>query len=339
MKYLSFVFTGLLIALGFGADVISVTTGTAGNAGALSAELVNFLSAQMLDVATYNTILDQFAQKVPLPPKSGVTIQFNRIEKLTVAAAPVALVEGIRPDAVGLQDNSFTATVVQYGNLVRISDLAELTAKHPIVQQAMDRLASWAAEAYDQLVYTVLDAASNTYRPNNRAGDTSTLSSDVPAYNDLVELMAILMAQGGKPFDGDGGYIFVTSPQPYASLLKDPDYKAANQLAGADKIFRGEVGMLGKVRVVVSNSPAFATTSQATTGFSNKLYSSFGLAKNAYQLTDLQSLELIITPPGGPGDELKQSYKLGCKFSQKSVITNQNWIRRVRTSGNDSTTN
>lgn len=114
MKYLSYIFTGLLIALGFGADVISVTTGTAGNAGALSAELVNFLSAQMLDVATYNTILDQFAQKVPLPPKSGVTIQFNRIEKLTVAAAPTALVEGIRPDAVGLQDNSFTATVVQY---------------------------------------------------------------------------------------------------------------------------------------------------------------------------------------------------------------------------------
>lgn len=60
MKYLSYIFTGLLIALGFGADVISVTTGTAGNAGALSAELVNFLSAQMLDVATYNTIIDQF---------------------------------------------------------------------------------------------------------------------------------------------------------------------------------------------------------------------------------------------------------------------------------------
>jgi N4-gp56 family major capsid protein len=293
----------------------------------------------MLDVAELNTVLKQFGQAKPLPKGVGSkTIQFNRMEKLTVSASPTQLTEGSQPDAVGLTINQFTATTEQYGNLVRIADLAELSAKHPLIQEAMQKLGLWSAEVIDILIYNVIDAATNVYRVNNRAGDTSTLASDVPSYNDLVELNAILVTQGAKPF-ADGNYAFITSPQPYASLQRDPDWKAANQLAGADKIFRGQVGAISGMSVTRSNSPAYAVTSQATTGFSNKIYSSFAVGMGAYQVSDFQSLESIVTPPGGHGDALKQSTKLGVKFSMKSVITNQAWIRRVRSSGNDSITN
>ncbi len=44
------------------ADVISVTAGTAGQAGSTAAELITYMSARLLDVAELATILDQFGK-------------------------------------------------------------------------------------------------------------------------------------------------------------------------------------------------------------------------------------------------------------------------------------
>lgn len=194
------------------------------------------------------------------------------------------------------------------------------------------------AEIYDQLVFNVIDAATNEYRPNSRAADTDLLASDKPSYIDLVQLSALHSDQGGRTF-GDGSYVFVCAPQVYASLQQDPDWKASNQLAAPSKIWRGEMGELANQRVVKSNAPAFAATSQATSGKANKVYSSFSLAMNAYHITDLQSVRMYNQRPGGHTDPLEQSRLLGWKFSFKTLITNQSWIRRVRSAGANSVNN
>lgn len=46
------------------ADVITVTTGTVGNAGNVVASLITYLSAKLLEVAELNTILDQFGKLI-----------------------------------------------------------------------------------------------------------------------------------------------------------------------------------------------------------------------------------------------------------------------------------
>jgi N4-gp56 family major capsid protein len=332
-------FISLFLALfGFGADVVTVTSGTVGNAGNVAASLITYLSAQMLEVAELNTVLDQFGDKTPLPSNSSKTIRFVREEKLSVSASPTQLSEGIAPDAVGITLNQFEATVEQYGNVVRISDLAELTAKHPIVQRTIFVLGLQAAETYDQLIFNVLDAATNVYRPNSKAADTDLVGSDHVTYVDLIALMAILQDQGARPFDG-GEYVFVTPPQVHAAMLKDPDFKASNQFAKPDRIWRGEVDVLGGFRVVRTNAPGFAATSQAGSGDADKVYSSFALGRFAYQITDLQNLQFYMVQPGGHTDPLQQSRKMGWKFAFKSLITNQNWIRRVRSAGLNSRTN
>lgn len=184
----------------------------------------------------------------------------------------------------------------------------------------------------------MLNAATNTYYPNNRAGDTSVLSTDLIGYNDLVQLDATLQGNGARPFEG-GDYVLVTPPQVYAGVLRDPDWKASQQFRAPEKIWRGEVGQLGGFRVIRSNSPSFAATSQATSGASNKVYSSFAIARFAYQITDLQNLRVYVVAPGGQIDPLQQSRKIGWKFAFKSVITNQNWLYRMRSSGASSLTN
>jgi N4-gp56 family major capsid protein len=328
----------LLVVFGFGSDVVSVTSGTVGNAGNVAASLITFLAAQLLEVAELNMVMDQFGDKQPLPSNNSKTIRFVREEKLSVATTPTQLLEGIPPDSVGITLNQFEATVEQYGNVVRISDLAELTARHPIVQRTIYMLGLQAAETYDQLIFNVLDAATNVYRPNSKAGDTSLVGTDYVTYGDLVELRALLQDQGARPMDG-GDYVFVLAPQVHAALLKDPDFKASNQFAMPDRIWRAEVDRLAGFRIVMSNAPGFSPTAQAGSGQSSKVFSSFAIARFAYQITDLQNLQVYVVQPGGHNDPLQQSRKMGWKFTFKSIITNQNWIRRVRSAGLNSVTN
>lgn len=291
-------------------DVITVTSGTAGNAGNTAAELITYMSARLLEVAELNTILDQFGEKVPLPSNSSKTIRFTREEKLTVSSTPTQLTEGVPPDAVGITINQFEAVAEQYGTVVRISDLAELTARHNVVERTIYILGLQAAETYDQLVYTVLDAATNTYWVNSRTADTSLVATDQIAGIDLVELDATLNGQGARPFEG-GEYVLVTSPQPYAGIQKDPDWKASHQFNKTEAIWNAEVGSYGGFRVVRSNAPGFAATSQATSGASKLIYSSFALGRFAYQISDLQNLRVYVVAPGGQTDPLQQNRKIG----------------------------
>ena len=139
----------LFVLLGLGADIVTITTGTVGNAGNVAGDLQTYFAAKLLEVAELVTILDQFGDKQPIPSNSSKTIHFTREEKFTVSTVPTQLTEGVAPDAQGLTLNQFEAVAEQYGFVVRLSDLAELTAKHPIVEKTIYLLGLHAAETYD----------------------------------------------------------------------------------------------------------------------------------------------------------------------------------------------
>lgn len=329
------------ILFGDGDDVVSVITGSVGTPGAsgsLASDQQTYFSAKLLEVAVLRTVLDQFGDKDPIPSNSSKTIQFNRLEKLATSLTPQQLVEGIQPDATGLQMSQFTAVAEQYGLVLRLSDLAELTSKHDVVGRALYVLGLHAAETYDILIFNVLANASNVYRPNAKVSNATTTASDKIGYVDLTALHANLMDQGGRMFD-DGDYVFVVAPQVHASMLQDPDFKASNQFGKPERIWRGEVQELTGFRVVKTNAPGFAFTAQATAGAANKLYTSFAIARNAYQISDLQNLRVYAAAPGGQTDTLQQTRKLGYKFAFKAIITNQNWIWAAVSAGQNSVNN
>lgn len=332
-------FVGMLF--GTGDDVVTVVTGTVGQpggAGSLASDQQTYFSAKLLEVAVLVTILDQFGDKDPIPSNSSKSIQFNRLEKLSTSLTPTQLTEGISPDAIGLQMSQYTAVAEQYGILLRLSDLAELTSKHDVVGRALYVLGLHAAETYDILIFNVLSTATNVYRPNNKTSNATTTASDKIGYTDMVALHANLMDQGGRPYD-DGDYVFVVAPQVNASMLQDPDFKASNQFGKPDRIWRGEVQELTGFRVIKTNAPGFAPTTQAISGAANKLYTSFAIARNAYQISDLQNLRVYAAAPGGQTDTLQQSRKIGYKFAFKSIITNFNWIWAILSAGQNSTNN
>jgi N4-gp56 family major capsid protein len=326
---------------GFGDDVVTVITGsvgTPGGAGSLASDQQTYFSAKLLEVAVLFTVLDQFGDKDPLPSNSSKTIQFNRLEKLATTTAPVQLQEGIQPDAVGLQMSQFTAVAEQYGLLLRLSDLAELTSKHDVVGRALYVLGLQAAETYDILIFNVLAQASNVYFPGGAVSSNTVSASSKIGYVDLTALHANLMDQGGRPFD-DGDYVLVVAPQVHASMLQDPDFKASNQFGKPERIWKGEVQELSGFRIVKTNAPGFAFIANATSGAAKKQYNSFAIARNAYQISDLQNLRVYAAAPGGQTDTLQQNRKMGYKFAFKAIITNQNWIFSIISAGQNSVNN
>ena len=52
-------FNSIFALMGMGADVVTVSTGTTGNAGNVPADLQTYFSAKLLEVAELNTILDR----------------------------------------------------------------------------------------------------------------------------------------------------------------------------------------------------------------------------------------------------------------------------------------
>jgi N4-gp56 family major capsid protein len=331
-------FNYALAALGFGADTITVTTGTIGTAGNVAGDLQTYFSANLLEVAERNTILNQFGDKVPIPSNSSKTIDFVREEKFAVTATPTQLTEGLPPDAQGITINQFQAVAEQYGFLVRLSDLAELTAKHPVVQRTMQLLGIQASELYDQLIYNVLVANTNVYRPNAKVSNATLTATDVFGYNDIVAVEAALQVNAARPMES-GDYVCVVAPTVYANIQKDPDWKASHQLAQPDAIWKGEVGSLSGMRIVRSNAPAFSAITNATAGYANNVYAGFAIGRFAYQISDLQNLRAYVVAPGGQSDPLQQSRKLGWKFAFKAIITNPSWIVTFFSAGSDSLNN
>ena len=261
------------------------------------------------------------------------------MEKLAVSTSPTQLTEGVAPDATGLTLNQIEATVEQYGVVVRISDLAELTAKHNMVERCIYVLGLQAAELYDQLIFNALSTgATSVYRPHNRADDAHLIGSDHLDFNDLIEIDALQMDAAARPFEG-GDYVFVVAPQVYACFLKDPDFKAAAQMQAPERIWKAEVANLAGFRIVRSNAPGFSPATTTASGSSNKVYSSFAIGRFSYAITDLQGLRVYMVAPGGQLDPLQQARKIGWKFCFKSAVVNTNWIRLVKSSGLNSATN
>lgn len=107
---------------------ITVTAGSAGNSGSTAAELINAMSAEMLEVAEFTVApLESIFDSAPIT--NAKTMQWTRLERYSVETTPTQLEEGVTPASIGISINQVTATLEQYGKVFIISELAQFTAK------------------------------------------------------------------------------------------------------------------------------------------------------------------------------------------------------------------
>lgn len=289
----------------------------------LAADLQTYFSKRLLKQAEYKTVLDQFGYKENIPANSSKTISFTQYTDLALATTP--LTEGTAPTDTALASSAITATIDQLGAFVTLTDLAQLTVKHPVTTKALELLGTQASRTYDRLINTTVVAGTNVYYANdavNRAGIDAT---DKLTWAKVRAAVTQLRNNGASEFE-DGYFVLVVDASVEQDLMDDTTFANTvyrqNSPVKGNEFYKGEIATFAGVKVVRStNIPTISSTVT--------VHTSYLFGRDAYAITDLQSLTTYKEGPGSVSDPLHQKMTLGWKVGFKSVILNNNFMARL----------
>lgn len=301
----------------------TVATGTPGSLGNLQAEQQTYFSKILLKQADYKTKLDQFAYKEKIPSASSKTISFSQYSDLGLATTP--LTEGTPPSETQLTVTPITATIDQLGAYTKLTDLAELTVKHPVVTKTNELLGTQAGRTYDRLINSTLVAGTSVIYPGAIAARTALGAGNVLTMAEIKKAVALLRTNGAEEFD-DGNFVCVVDQSVEMDLMGDTTFQNTVQRqfqpVKANENYKGHIVSFSGVTFVWSNN--IPTVSSTVT-----VHTSYMFGKDAYAVTDLQTLQMYKDGPGTTADPLHQVMTLGWKCGFKSVILNNNFLVRL----------
>lgn len=285
----------------------------------VAADLQTYFSKRLLDVASKDTVLTESAYKEDIPSNSSKTISFTQYSRLAVPGS--VLTEGTTPSDTALNPSAITATIDQWGAFVTLTDLASLTVKHPIVQEATMLLGEQAAETVETTVNSVLVAGTGVQYADAVANRAALASSNVMDANEFRKVLKTLRLAGARPFE-DGYYHMFVDPSVEMDILADAEMRAVTAYSPKQAEEGKVIGAWYGIKVYRSNViPTIASTAT--------VHTSYVVGRNAYAVTKLQDLQTYVEGPGGNADPLHQRRTIGWKTGFKSVILNNNFMTRI----------
>lgn len=302
----------------------------------LSAEMKTFYDRALIRLAEPNLIHDQFGQKRPIPGGNGKTIEFRKFNALPKATTP--LVEGITPTGQNYGVTAITATVSQYGAYITTTDMLNLTAFDNNMAEITKLLASQAGRTSDTLTRDVLAAGTNVMWADhgNDGNDerTDLGADDVLTIEDIKKAVRALRRVNAPTIKGD--YVAIVHPDTTYDLMNDSEWIDANQYAGSQRIFEGEIGKMYGVRFVESTEAKIwkdATCPTISSNVYRPVYGTLVLGENAFGVTSINGggIQTIAKQlgSGGTADPLNQRATIGWKLNKVAKILTQEYMIRI----------
>ena len=316
-------------------DPNTQTTGAA----ALSPENKTFWDRALIVLAGPELVHDQFAQQRDIPAGNGKTIEFRQFDPLPEITAPLS--EGVTPDGQSLSVSAATATVAQYGGYVTTSDVLDMTALDPVVNEATRLIARQAGETLDTITRDVINAGTNVLyakgtasaRPTSRTGVgyTSATNNNNLTVEDIKLAVRTLKRQNAPKIRGD--YVAIIHPDVAFDLMRDPEWLSPKQYVDTADLYAGEIGKLYGVRFV-ENTRAMIFRGAGASGAD--VYSTLVIGDDAYGTTKVAGggLQHIVKPlgSGGTSDPLDQRSTVGWKALKAAKILVQQYMIRIESS-------
>lgn len=297
--------------------------------GGLSAEMKTYYDRQLLARALPNLIHSQFGQVRPLPEGTGKSIEFRRFSSLSTTGALTPITEGVTPGGNSLTASAVPASVNQYGDYITGSDLLDLTAIDPIMDQTAQLLGEQAGNVIDSIVRDILVAGTTVQYANGKASRILTTATDVMTVQEIRKAVRTLQKNKARPYAG-GSYVAIVSPSVAYDLQSDANWVNAQQYAGSQRIFTGEIGQLYGVRFVMSTEAKVFVGLGASGA---DIHGTLVLGADAYGVIPLSghNLQTIFKPVGSAGsaDPLDQRWSQGWKAMFTAVILNDLFMVRI----------
>jgi N4-gp56 family major capsid protein len=220
----------------------------------LSSEMKTFYSDYLIDLAEPKLVYNQFGDEYDIPQGSGKIIEFRQFD--TLDKATTALTEGTTPDGNSISVSVVTATIAQYGDWTRLSDILQMTAIDNNVLQCVKRHGSQAGRTLDTLTRDVLLGGSEVIYAGNWSGSTESANSARCTMDTTAVLMpdhffqaaAVLAAQNAEPI-GDS-YAAIIHPYAKYDLIRQDEWIDVATYSKPENWFNGEIGKIGNVRFV-----------------------------------------------------------------------------------------
>jgi N4-gp56 family major capsid protein len=278
-----------------------------------------FIARKMIELLNRILVLDKASEPFALENSNSKTLRVVRVSRVSLPNAP--LIEGISPSTDNLTLENVNVTVEQWGLVVALTDVLELTVVHPMLSIAIERVAMAMKETSEREDAKVLMSAPNVTFPGVIATRATLAATDVFNTALAIAINAKLEMRGAPKYMNNGGYYigFFQPPHKAAILGSDQTFQLASNFAEQDRLKYGRVGewmgvdwVMGTFLPVyvgvaaATTAAATATKAQYTVGLSGTLATAnYQLKVVARELTtdyerrlSVQTGNIAVTSPG-----------------------------------------
>lgn len=272
------------------------------SSGSYQSDVVAYLAKDTLPLARRQLVVYQFGDPLTLPKGRGVTYQAVRWNRVPLPYAPLS--EGVPPIGQNMTVTNVSATALQWGDKITLTDVAEMTIFHPMFQIAKELCTLAVSETLERNTFVNLLGGSQINYVNSRGARASLVAGDVMNLHEINRIQAALSTLGAPRFMGDeqtdmkldadaGGarasndprgmphYTCVGHTLGMQDLRENSTFVLASSYSDINKLYNAEVGELGGIRFCASNMVPFWTGFAQTNGTAG---SSGSLATNTYYI-------------------------------------------------------
>jgi N4-gp56 family major capsid protein len=244
-------------------------------ASQFSSDIENYIADQVLPLARRQLCAYRFGDPLELDKGRGVTYTATRFNRLPLPFQPIS--EGVPPtQGESMTLTQITATCQQWGDLVKITDVAEMTIKHPLVAKANELMALQMSETLERNTFNSLNALTQVNYVNSRGSRAALLANDNLDSTTINRTSALMINLGAPRFMGDeqtdtdkdvdqgGGrasnsprsmphYAAIVHPFVAADFSNASDVKTAWQYSDINRLYNFETGEWRGIRFCESN--------------------------------------------------------------------------------------
>lgn len=320
--------------------------------GDISPRTAVFAQKEFLRRALPYLIIEKFGQGRPIPSNSSKVTKFRRYEALD--PTPNVLSEGVTPSSKKLVATDVTATLVQYGDLITISDVVLDTHEDPVLNEAVTILGEQAAQMIETIRFNVLVAGTNVQYANGssrsavntvitttlqrkatralkrqNARPITTVIRSTPSYQtENVASSFIALVHPDLESDLRNQTAFVPTERygtltPYENeigKIEDCRYLSSTIFVP----FSGDANKGGAVGTMIPNDVTAANAA---------VYPILYVARDAYGIVPLKGMNAItpsvVNPKPSDSDPLAQRGHVGWKSMQAAAILNDAFMLRL----------
>lgn len=293
--------------------------------GANTIEVYNV--RKTLEFAKPALVYPQFGQPDMIMQRKGQTASWLRLTKLAVPSSVLDDSPTFSPATIS--ESQVTATLQLWGAGIRLVEALKETSFLDLPMEYKKLIGQNAGETINEKVRDVLVAGTGVNYANSKTHLGAVLSTDTADMDDFIDVVESLEANDAKPIGED--FVGIISPYVKTRLMKDTNFRESTRyLVKENSVFTGEIANIDGIRFV-RTSTAPSRTSSGTNSSLAYVEQSIVVGDGAYGIARLLpgDFDVIVTPPGGHGDEYKVKTAITWKAYLRAVILNQNWIRRL----------